>query len=227
MQYSLGISPELRSNFDYIFLLGEDIINNRKKDFRYNKVNKKIKEYQKFIKNNFDYVGENFVYEARSIHYKNKKSPKGIYGTATKEDLKELKEEGIETEEQLSKGFVKGISDAFSKSIDKYRYDRTKSYSPCIFEYVYISRAESIIDGVSVYKARENMGKYLAQKIKNTYSKEMLDKIDYIVPIPDTSRPTAIIISKILSCFIYDLTISYFFFINCLILADLPLSFLK
>jgi len=58
----------------------------------------KILKYQKFIKENFNYVGENFVYEARSIHYKNKKSPKGIYGTATKEDLKELKEEGIKTE---------------------------------------------------------------------------------------------------------------------------------
>ena len=43
-------------------------------------------------------MGENFAYEARSLHYKNKKSSKGIYGTATKEDLKELKEEGIKTE---------------------------------------------------------------------------------------------------------------------------------
>ena len=43
-------------------------------------------------------MGENFAYEARSIHYKNKKNSKGIYGTATNDDLKELKEEGIETE---------------------------------------------------------------------------------------------------------------------------------
>ena len=54
-------------------------------------------KYQDFIKKNFDYVGENFVHEVRSIHYKNKKASKGIYGTATKKDLKELKEEGIET----------------------------------------------------------------------------------------------------------------------------------
>ena len=59
---------------------------------------KTISQYQEFIKKNFNYVGENFAYEARSIHYKNKKSSKGIYGTATKEDLKELKEEGIEAE---------------------------------------------------------------------------------------------------------------------------------
>ena len=57
-----------------------------------------ILKYQEFIKKNFDYVGKNFAYEARSIHYKNKKISKGIYGTATKEDIQELKEEGIETE---------------------------------------------------------------------------------------------------------------------------------
>ena len=65
---------------------------------KYKETKEIILQYQKFIKKNFNYVGENFVYEARSIHYKNKKSLKGIYGTATKEDLKELKEEGIETE---------------------------------------------------------------------------------------------------------------------------------
>ena len=65
---------------------------------KYNKTKKVILKYQEFIKKNFDYVGENFAYEARSLHYKNKKVTKGIYGTATKESLKELKEEGIEAE---------------------------------------------------------------------------------------------------------------------------------
>ena len=60
-------------------------------------VKSKIKEFQKYIKNNFEYVGENFLYEARSIHYGDKKSKKGIYGNASKKDIKELKEEGIET----------------------------------------------------------------------------------------------------------------------------------
>ena len=54
--------------------------------------------YQKFIKNNFKYVGDNFAYEARLIHYNSKKKPKGIYGTASKKDMKELKEEGIDTQ---------------------------------------------------------------------------------------------------------------------------------
>ena len=65
---------------------------------RYKKTKEAILKYQEFIKKNFDYVGKNFTYEARSTHYQNKKGLKGIYGTATKEDLKELKEEGIETE---------------------------------------------------------------------------------------------------------------------------------
>ncbi len=68
------------------------------KDDKYKKIKKRINQYQKFIKKNFDYVGENFAYEARSIHYKNKKKSKGIYGSTSKEELKELREEGIEAE---------------------------------------------------------------------------------------------------------------------------------
>ena len=65
---------------------------------KYREIKKIIYKYQEFIKKNFEYVGENFAYEARSLHYKGKKKAKGIYGTATKEDLKELKEEGIKAE---------------------------------------------------------------------------------------------------------------------------------
>ena len=68
------------------------------KDQKYKKIKDAISDYQKFIKKNFKYVGNNFAYEARSIHYRNKKNSKGIYGEASKEDLKELNEEGIETE---------------------------------------------------------------------------------------------------------------------------------
>jgi hypothetical protein len=65
---------------------------------KYDKIKKTISEYQKFIKNNFEYVGNNFAYEARSIHYDNKKKQKGIYGTASKQELKELIEEGIDAQ---------------------------------------------------------------------------------------------------------------------------------
>ena len=66
---------------------------------KFKRINRKIKEYQKFIKENFDYVGENFSYEARSLHYNDKQNKKkGIYGVASFNEIKELKDEGIETE---------------------------------------------------------------------------------------------------------------------------------
>ena len=65
---------------------------------KHQKIKKTIKTYQKFIKDNFQYVGDNFAYEARSIHYNNKKKSKGIYGNASKQDLRELKEEGIDAQ---------------------------------------------------------------------------------------------------------------------------------
>ena len=78
---------------------------NKKKDNKkilqldkYEDVKKTIKSYQKFIKENFKFVGKNFAYEARSIHYNSKKKSKGIYGNASKKDLLELKEEGIDAQ---------------------------------------------------------------------------------------------------------------------------------
>ncbi|MBF5038034.1 amidophosphoribosyltransferase [Methylophilus sp. 13] len=59
----------------------------------------------------------------------------------------------------------------------------------CIFEYVYLARPDSVIDGVSVYQTRLDMGTLLAEKIK----REWADKqIDVVIPIPDTSRPSAL-----------------------------------
>jgi amidophosphoribosyltransferase len=61
--------------------------------------------------------------------------------------------------------------------------------NPCIFEYVYLARPDSVIDEVSVYQTRLDMGKSLAEKIK----REWADKqIDVVIPIPDTSRPSAL-----------------------------------
>jgi hypothetical protein len=75
----------------------KDIKNDLQSD-KYENVKKTIKSYQKFIKENFKFVGENFAYEARSIHYNPKKKSKGIYGNASKKDLIELKDEGIDAQ---------------------------------------------------------------------------------------------------------------------------------
>ena len=65
---------------------------------KFKQINKKIREYQTFINDNFEYVGSNFAFEARSIHYNNKKKEKGIFGTASKDEIKELRDEGIDAE---------------------------------------------------------------------------------------------------------------------------------
>lgn len=67
--------------------------------------------------------------------------------------------------------------------------------NPCIFEYVYLARPDSIIDGISVYKSRLRMGEKLAEKIRRQgYEKE----IDVVVPIPDTSRTSAMQLAETL-----------------------------
>jgi len=63
------------------------------------------------------------------------------------------------------------------------------SLNPCIFEYVYLARPDSVIDGISVYETRLYMGEYLADKIKRTWNE--ID-IDVVIPIPDSSRPSAL-----------------------------------
>ena len=84
-------------------LMSPNLTNTKKKTSeqkfqKIKEVKNKLKNYQKFIKENFEFVGDNFAYEARSIHYNNKKGKKGIYGKASQQEVKELENEGIETE---------------------------------------------------------------------------------------------------------------------------------
>ena len=64
----------------------------------------------------------------------------------------------------------------------------TPTLNPCIFEYVYLARPDSVMDGISVYQARLNLGEALAKRVVSTVPP---NEIDVVIPIPESSRPSA------------------------------------
>ena len=70
---------------------------------------------------------------------------------------------------------------------------KAAKHSPCIFEYVYLARPDSVIDKVSVHKARQRMGTYLGEKILGLYPEH---EIDVVIPIPESSTTSANEVAK-------------------------------
>ncbi|MDP2096584.1 MAG: amidophosphoribosyltransferase [Hydrogenophaga sp.] len=71
----------------------------------------------------------------------------------------------------------------------------TTSHNPCVFEYVYLARPDSVLDGISVYQARLNMGETLAKRVVSTVPPS---EIDVVIPIPESSRPSAMELAQLL-----------------------------
>ncbi|MFT3717575.1 amidophosphoribosyltransferase [Pseudorhodoferax sp.] len=67
--------------------------------------------------------------------------------------------------------------------------------NPCIFEYVYLARPDSVLDGISVYQARLNLGEALAKRLVSTLPP---NSIDVVIPIPESSRPSAMQLAQLL-----------------------------
>ncbi|MBC7706014.1 MAG: amidophosphoribosyltransferase [Rhodoferax sp.] len=72
--------------------------------------------------------------------------------------------------------------------------DKTMS-TPCIFEFVYLARPDSVMDGISVYQARLNLGETLAKRVISTVPP---NEIDVVIPIPESSRPSAAQLAQLL-----------------------------
>jgi len=100
-----------------------------------------------------------------------------------------------ELEREINAGeciFISNKGEFFNKQIIEKPMLR-----PCLFEFIYFSRPESIINGILVYQARKNMGEKLAFKIRNNYD-SIINQIDVVMPVPESSRISTLKLSYVL-----------------------------
>jgi amidophosphoribosyltransferase len=103
--------------------------------------------------------------------------------------------------DQLDYDFVRNVAPGEILFIDlngemhSHKYDTKLPHTPCLFEFVYMARPDSIMDGISVYKTRLRLGDKLAHQIKEEWADK---QIDVVMPIPDTSRTAASVVASIL-----------------------------
>ncbi|MBL1293821.1 MAG: amidophosphoribosyltransferase [Thiotrichales bacterium] len=125
-------------------------------------------------------------YGIRPLVYGKRKTKKGVEYMVASESVA-LDVLGFEFVRDVQPGEAIFISTA--GKISSRQCVPAKMHSPCLFEYVYLARPDSIIDNISVYKARLRMGETLAEKILKLRPDH---DIDVVIPIPDTSRTAAL-----------------------------------
>ena len=125
----------------------------------------------------------------RPVAFGKRETEKGIEHIVASESVA-IESLGFEMVRDIAPGeavFIDNQGEIFSRQCAE-----APELSPCIFEHVYFARPDSIIDGVSVYKARLRMGDYLAKTILKEFPNH---DIDVVLPIPDTSRTSALELS--------------------------------
>ncbi len=125
-------------------------------------------------------------YGIRPLVYGKRETPQGTEYMAASESVA-LDVLGFELVADLAPG--EAVFMTLSGEIHTRQCAEQPVHSPCIFEYVYLARPDSMIDSVSVYKARLRMGERLAMKIRRVRPEH---DIDVVIPIPDTSRTSAL-----------------------------------
>lgn len=95
---------------------------------------------------------------------------------------------GAEMERSIAPGEAVLISPEGQVEFAQCAPQERLSHTPCIFEYIYLARPDSVLDGISVYQARLNMGETLAKRLISVVPPS---QIDVVIPIPESSRPSA------------------------------------
>ncbi len=138
-------------------------------------------------------IGFRDPYGIRPIVFGKRDTPEGTEYAIASESVA-LDALGFELIRDIAPGEVVFISKA--GELHTQQCARPTHYAPCIFEHVYLARPDSIIDGISVHKARMRMGEALAEKIMREWSGH---DIDVVIPIPDTARTAALELANALN----------------------------